>query len=80
VAFVPAILGPDSTAQHGMRVTHLSKPQPIFPAVLWDPRRPRPRYADRFAEWLAAHYRKIFPGSLPPRGEDGKRKRAATGD
>jgi DNA-binding transcriptional LysR family regulator len=80
VAIVPSILRPDRTALHVMRVTHLSKPLPIFPAVLWDRRRPRPRYADSFAEWLAAHYRKIFPGSLPPRRQSGKRKRAATGD
>ena len=80
VAIVPSILQPDLTALQIMRVTHASKPLPIFPAVLWDRRRPRPRYADSFAEGLAAHFREIFPGSLPPRREGGKRKRAATGD
>ena len=79
VAIVPSILRPDLAALDVMRVTHASKPLPIFPAVLWDRRRPRPRSADRFGEWLAAHYREIFPGSLPPRRESGKRKRAATG-
>jgi DNA-binding transcriptional LysR family regulator len=78
VAIVPSILRPDLTALHVMRVTHASKPLQIFPAVLWDRRRPRPRYADGFAEELAAHYREIFPRSLTPRGESGTRKRAAS--
>jgi DNA-binding transcriptional LysR family regulator len=80
VAIVPSILRTDRRALHVMRVTHMRTPLQIALAVLWDKRRTLPRYAEGFADLLAADIRKVFPDSQPaPRkiGSTG-RKRTST--
>jgi DNA-binding transcriptional LysR family regulator len=61
VAIVPSILRPDLLALQVMSVTHMGKPLRIALAVLWDRRRTLPKYAEGFAELLAAHVRDLFP-------------------
>jgi DNA-binding transcriptional LysR family regulator len=67
VAIVPSILRPDRRALRVMSVTHQSKPLRIALATLWDRRRTLPRYAEGFADLLAAHIRDLFGGTEPGR-------------
>jgi len=46
-------------------VTHRRQPLPIALAVLWDKRRTLPRYAEGFADLLAAHIQQVFPDTRP---------------
>lgn len=61
IAVVPSILRPDRRALQVMRVTYRLQPLQIALAVLSDRRRTLPRYAEGFADLLAAHIRELFP-------------------
>jgi DNA-binding transcriptional LysR family regulator len=78
VAVLPSILRPERQALDVMAVTHLGKPLRISLAVLWDRRRTLPRYAEGFADLLAAHLRDTFADPLFPRGVGLRQGRAAT--
>jgi DNA-binding transcriptional LysR family regulator len=61
VAIVPSILRPDRRLLAVMGVTHQQQPLQIDLAVLRDKRRTLPRYAESFADLLAAHIQEGFP-------------------
>ena len=46
-------------------VTYRGKPLREPLAILWDKRRPLPRYATAFCQMLAAHVRAVFPITRP---------------
>jgi DNA-binding transcriptional LysR family regulator len=73
VAIVPSILRPDRSLLAVMRVTHQQQPLQIDLAVLRDKRRTLPRYAESFADLLAAHIQEGFPSWSPA-----ARKRGST--
>jgi DNA-binding transcriptional LysR family regulator len=76
VAIVPSILQPDHIGLRVMTVMHMGNPLMITLTVLWDRRRTL-RYAEGFAELLAAHIRDLFP-PIPPgqRRKDASRHQA----
>jgi DNA-binding transcriptional LysR family regulator len=61
-----------------VRLTYRGRPLREPLAVLWDKRRPLPRYATAFCEMWAEHVREVFPitrPSEPESGEPAKRAR-----
>jgi len=48
-----------------VRLTYRGRPLREPLAVLWDKRRPLPRYATAFCEMWAEHVRKVFPITRP---------------
>ena len=61
-----------------VRVTYRGRPLREPLAVLWDKRRPLPRYATAFCEMWAKHVREVFPITRPTAPESGTTvKRAA---
>jgi LysR family transcriptional regulator, cyn operon transcriptional activator len=61
VAIIPSTvnLGRDVKA---MPVVHRGKSLVMWAAIMWDPRRYLPPYAERFTEMVAAHFAKSYPG------------------
>ena len=65
IAIIPSAL---RTTRYKVRlycVTYRNKPLREQLVMLWDKRRPLPRYATNFCETLAEHFRTIFPVSRP---------------
>ena len=65
VAIIPSAL---RTRRYKVRifgVTYRGKPLREQLVMLWDKRRPLPRYATNFCEMLAEHFRAVFPISRP---------------
>ena len=55
----------DSNELRIARVTYQQEPLQMVLGVLWDRRRPLPRYAEGFPESFAAHMQEVFPLSRP---------------
>ncbi len=64
IAIVPSVLKIDPAKIRTMLVTHRREPLQLTVAVIWDRRRMPSRYADQFADLMAAHIRECYP---PPR-------------
>jgi DNA-binding transcriptional LysR family regulator len=65
VAIIPSVL---RTRHHALRIvalTYRGKPLREPLTIVWDKRRPRPRYAADFCEMLAEYVREIFPITRP---------------
>ena len=65
VAIIPSALRTQHYKLRIVGVTYRGKPlrEPLI--VLWDKRRPMPRYATVFCEMVAEHFREVFPISQP---------------
>jgi DNA-binding transcriptional LysR family regulator len=77
VAVIPSQL---RTRRHQLRIvglTYLGKPVREKMLILWDRRRPLPRYAAAYCEMLAAHVREIFPITRPTPLKGGRARRPA---
>jgi DNA-binding transcriptional LysR family regulator len=61
VAIVPSTVRIDRRKLRVARVSCRNKPLQVELAVIWEKRRPLPRYAAGFFESFAAHLREIFP-------------------
>jgi DNA-binding transcriptional LysR family regulator len=61
VAIVPSTARVDRRKLRVARLSCRNKPLQVELAVIWEKRRPLPRYAAGFFELLAAHLREIFP-------------------
>lgn len=65
VAIIPSQLRTHRYALRIVRVTYQGKPLREPMIILWDKRRPLPRYATAFCEMLADHVRDVFPITRP---------------
>jgi DNA-binding transcriptional LysR family regulator len=65
VAIFPSALRTHRYALRIIRLTYLGRPLREPLTILWDKRRPLPRYAEAFCQMLADHVRKVFPISRP---------------
>ena len=65
VAVIPSQLRTDRYALRIVGLTFRGRRLREPLAILWDKRRPLPRYASSFCEMLAAHMRKVFPITRP---------------
>ena len=78
---VAVIASTFSTHRYDLNITRLTyRGRPLREplAVLWDKRRPLPRYATAFCEMWAEHVREVFPITRPPGPKtDAKIKRAS---
>ncbi len=61
VAIIPSLVPTHRYALRTVRIAHEGKPLREPLGVAWDKRRVLPRYAQDFAELIAAHARKLFP-------------------
>jgi DNA-binding transcriptional LysR family regulator len=61
IAIIPSVLQTRRYALRTARLAHEGKPLREPLGVVWDKRRLLPRYAQDFAELLAAHASKLFP-------------------
>lgn len=73
VAIIPSQLQTHRYALRIVAVTYQGKPLREPMLILWDKRRPQPRYATAFCKMLAEHVRQTFPISRPS-----KRARSGT--
>ena len=65
VAIIPSVLRTRHYAVQIVAVTYRGKPLQEPLTILWDKRRPRPRYAAAFCEMLAEYVDEIFPVTRP---------------
>jgi LysR family nitrogen assimilation transcriptional regulator len=65
VAIIPSVLRTRHYAVRIVSLTYRGKPLREPQTILWDKRRPRPRYAADFCEMLAEYVREIFPITRP---------------
>ena len=65
VAIIPSVLRTRYYALRIVSLTYRGKPLREPVTVLWDKRRPRPRYAADFCEMLAEYVSEIFPITRP---------------
>jgi DNA-binding transcriptional LysR family regulator len=65
VAIIPSQLQTDRYDLRIVRVTYRGKPLREPLAMLWDRRRPLPRYAIAYCEMLRDYVREIFPITAP---------------
>src|SRR5262245_61314889 len=65
VAIIPSALRTRHYKVRLFAVTFRGKPLREQLVMLWDKRRPLPRYATSFCEMLAEHFRAVFPISRP---------------
>jgi DNA-binding transcriptional LysR family regulator len=78
VAIIPSQLRTHRYALRIVGVTYRGKPLREPLTILWDKRRPLPRYATAFCEMLAEHVREVFPITRPSEPKtDATVKRAA---
>jgi DNA-binding transcriptional LysR family regulator len=80
VAIIPSALQNHYKKLRIVGVTYRGRPlrEPLM--ILWDKRRPLPRYATAFCEMLAEHYCEVFPITRPTETKSSaKTKRAAAG-
>lgn len=79
-AIVPSTLRIGSRRLQIARLAYRGQTLQVALAMLWDKRRPLPRYAEAFVEGFAAHLQRVLPLARPRPGQrDGrarKRKRA----
>jgi len=61
IAIIPSVLPTYRYALRTVRLAHEGKPLREPVGVVWDKRRLLPRYAQDFAELVAAHASKLFP-------------------
>jgi DNA-binding transcriptional LysR family regulator len=78
VAIIPSSLRTHRYALRIVSVTYRGKPLRAPLAVLWDKRRPLPRYATAFCEMLAEYVRQAFPITRPSEPRRGATVRPAT--
>jgi DNA-binding transcriptional LysR family regulator len=77
VAIIPSALRTHRYALRIAKVTYQGRALREPLAILWDKRRPLPRYAMAFCQMLSEHVREVFPITRPCElTTDGKRKRA----
>jgi DNA-binding transcriptional LysR family regulator len=78
VAIIPSALQAHQYKVRIVGVTYRGRPLREQLIILWDKRRPLPRYATAFCEMVAEHFREVFPITRPsePRFV-GKEKRTA---
>jgi DNA-binding transcriptional LysR family regulator len=76
VAIIPSQLRADRYNLRIVRITYHSRPLREPLAMLWDRRRPLPRYAVAYCEMLRAYAREIFPITRPTRDRT-KRSRSS---
>jgi DNA-binding transcriptional LysR family regulator len=78
VAIIPSALRTSHYKVRIFGVTYRGRPLREQLVILWDKRRPIPRYATSFCEMLAEHFRAVFPISRPsaPNRSSTIRKRA----
>lgn len=77
VAVIPSQLQTDRYHLRVARITHRGRALSEPLAMLWDRRRPLPRYASSYCEMLGAYVREIFPITGPSRRRGGAAKRRA---
>jgi DNA-binding transcriptional LysR family regulator len=77
VAIVPSALRTHRYALRIFGVTYRGKPLREPLSIVWDKRRPLPRYATAFCEMWAQHVRQVFPISRPSAFKDGPRGKRA---
>lgn len=65
VAIIPSQLPTHRHALRIVRVTYQGKPLREPLTIMWDKRRPLPRYATAFCEMLADYVREVFPITRP---------------
>jgi DNA-binding transcriptional LysR family regulator len=65
IAVIPSALRTSHYKVRIFGVTYRGKPLREQLVILWDKRRPLPRYATSFCEMVAAHFRNVFPISRP---------------
>lgn len=65
VAIIPSVLRTRHYALRIVALTYRGKPLREPLTIVWDKRRPRPRYAADFCEMLAEYVREIFPITRP---------------
>jgi DNA-binding transcriptional LysR family regulator len=65
VAIIPTALRTHRYDLRIVRLTYRGKPLREPLAILWDKRRPLPRYATAFCEMWAEHVREVFPITRP---------------
>ncbi|HYZ65033.1 MAG TPA: LysR family transcriptional regulator [Acetobacteraceae bacterium] len=75
VAIIPSVLRTDRHGLHLATIAHRGEPVRVRPAIYWDRRRPRPRYAEAFCEMLGAYMREVFPISRPTSPGEAQRKK-----
>ena len=61
IAIIPSVLKVDPSKVRTMLVTHRRESLQLTVAVIWDKRRMPSRYADQFADLLAAYIRESYP-------------------
>jgi DNA-binding transcriptional LysR family regulator len=66
VAIIPSQLRADRYLLRIVRITYCDRPLREPLAMLWDRRRPLPRYAVAYCEMLREYVREIFPITRPP--------------
>ena len=73
VAIIPSALRTHHYKLRIVGVTYRGRPlrEPLI--ILWDKRRPLPRYATAFCEMVAEHFREVFPISQPTEPNSGPR-------
>lgn len=65
IAIIPSILRTHYQPLRITAVTYRGKRLREHAIILWDKRRPRPRYAEAFCEMLAEYAREVFPITRP---------------
>ena len=65
VAIIPSQLRTQGYALRIVRLTYRGRPLREPLTILWDKRRPLPRYATAYCEMLAEHMREVFPITRP---------------
>jgi DNA-binding transcriptional LysR family regulator len=61
IAIIPSVLKVDPSKVRTILITHRRESLQLTVAVIWDKRRMPSRYADQFADLLAAHIRESYP-------------------
>jgi DNA-binding transcriptional LysR family regulator len=81
IAIIPSVLQTRRYALRTVRLAHEGKPLREPLGIVWDKRRLLPRYAQDFAELVAAHASKLFPITpLSAPVADGATKRRRRGE
>ena len=77
IAIIPSQLRTNRYRLRIVRVTHHRKPLSEPLAMLWDKRRPLPRYAAAYCEMLSEYMREVFPITRPSEPPGGAAKSRA---
>ncbi|MGD9743333.1 MAG: LysR family transcriptional regulator [Dongiaceae bacterium] len=75
-AVVPSTLRIESRRLQIARLAYRGQPLQVALAMLWDKRRPLPRYAEAFVEGFAEHLARVMPLARPRGGLPGEKVRA----